>query len=884
MNLYKTLISSILLSILIWFNTTFAGQPIASINGAACSFNTIADAIAAAQPNDVINIKAGTYTQLIGEISFNLTLVASSATGCENGDSIFVTIDGMGQTFDSTGGLVKITNGAKVTFRNMALKNASAINGGIMAVVDGSSVTLDSVVVIDGSALTAGGNIYVSADTGIESTLVMNNGSIIYRGTVITGDGGGLAIYGSKLVINEGFVGFMGINEGNIASNNGGGIYAENSNLVIKNLASFIQNNTAGNSGGGIYTIDSSIDISDATINDNSTANNGGGVYLDNTNITLLNATVRDNLTTENVSNSGGGGLYLTKSSHAIVDSSTILSNTSETLGGGILSVDGTDSISVINGSDIFNNDARFGAGIFTLAPLFVDNSRIMFNTSSNSGGGISCLSCQNLSIVNSSQVSNNTASSSGGGIDIFTNIDTFVELKNSTFTGNNLTNSVSSFGGAIAQDGGTILIENSNIFNNSGAANGGGVSLLDLDAVVDSARIINSQFSNNSTTSTEENIGGGGLYLNGVSNANIIGSEFSANHSNRDGGAIIALESNLIIDESIISVNSASFEGGGIYARNSGLIIRNSSIIQNEAVESPTLIEGTFGGGGIKAFETTLELINSKVNLNFSNDVGGGIFFEGDTSNTLSIKSEYGVLPGQCLPSALGVNEYCSEVSNNNAIFGGGVMVRGSANEQGINISEVAINSNGSVPFPFFISGGVAIHIDLSNPLDTDVILENLLIVENDGVDSERPIIRVIGNVLLDLLSTTIANNTGKPIHATDENSTIVVQNSIIQQNSSGPLIGNTIPFIGLCNNSESADIGGQSFGTNLGDPQFISTLRGNYRLASTSPSLDACSFGALLDIDGNVRPNDSSNYDQGAFEMNANFVVAEIFIDGFE
>lgn len=101
----------------------------------ACSFNTIAQAIAAAQPNDVINIKGGTHTQLIGEISINLTLVASrGATGCEVGNSAFVTIDGLGQTFDATGGLVKITNGAKVTFRDMALINASAINGGIMAV------------------------------------------------------------------------------------------------------------------------------------------------------------------------------------------------------------------------------------------------------------------------------------------------------------------------------------------------------------------------------------------------------------------------------------------------------------------------------------------------------------------------------------------------------------------------------------------------------------------------------------------------------------------------------------------------------------------------------------------------------------------------------
>ncbi len=860
-----------------------AGSPIVSINGTACSFNTIADAIAAAQPFDVINIKGGIHEQLIGEIPISLTLVASRGiTGCEFGNNAFATIDGLGQTFDTTGGLVKVTNGAKVTFQNMALRNASALNGGIMAVVDGSSVSLVNTDIYDGSTVSAGGNVYVSTSTGVESSLILNAGSTIYNGTVITGDGGGIAIYGSKLHINEGSIGLMGINQGNTASNNGGGIYAENSTIDISNFDSHIQNNQSDNFGGGIYTVGSTLTITNATVNDNTTDLNGGGIYSDSSNITIINATISGNRTTEMVANGGGGGLYLTGSGEVVIDLTTIISNISKTFGGGILNVGNITMLRIINGSDIINNSASSGGGIFTLSPLTVDSSSIRFNTASStlvgSGGGIRCHSCQSLSVVNSSQISNNTASTSGGGISIFSTTDVNVELKNSTFIGNTLTDTSSSFGGGVFQDGGTILIDTCTISSNSGAANGGGVSLFDLDSVTDSVHIINSQFFNNSSSN------GGALYLEELLDAHITGSAFNANNAAR-GGAIFSFDSNLVIDTSIISENNATLDGGGIRAVDSDLKIRSSTIIQNEAFDLPAVLQDNFGGGGINALNSNLDIVNSKINQNISNVIGGGIFYEGSINNSLSIKSEYGILPDECLPATLGFNEYCSEVSNNEAKLGAGLMIKGSTNEEGINLSGVALNANNVIDDGSPPVSGVTIHLELSNPLDTEVTLENLILVENDGLSHlNRSVIYINGNVIFNLLSTTIANNNVRGIRATDNNSSIVVQNSILQQNNGGPLVGATVPFISLCNNSQPPESGGQSFGLDLGDPQFISTSRGDYRLSETSPSRDSCTFGSLLDINGNVRPNDNSNYDQGAFEMNAHFIVDQVFINGFE
>ena len=161
---------------------------------------------------------------------------------------------------------------------------------------------------------------------------------------------------------------------------------------------------------------------------------------------------------------------------------------------------------------------------------------------------------------------------------------------------------------------------------------------------------------------------------------------------------------------------------------------------------------------------------------------------------------------------------------------------------------------------------------------------MENLLVVDNEGLEDDMTIIHTTGNFNFDLLSSTIANNFGKPVQVLHSTVTFVVQNSILQQNSSSPLVSNSVSFISLCNNSQLASASGQSFGPNLGDPQFTSTSRGDYRLAETSPSIDNCSFGSEIDLDGNTRPNDNSNYDQGAFEKDASIFLDLIFESRFE
>jgi hypothetical protein len=473
-------------------------------------------------------------------------------------------------------------------------------------------------------------------------------------------------------------------------------------------------------------------------------------------------------------------------------------------------------------------------------------------------------------------------ASTFGGGINVFSSNDTAVEIRNSSITGNSLTNPKISLGGGIYQDGGTILVDSSAISSNSARIYGGGISLFDLASV----SIAGSTFFNNSTTASllNSNSGGAALYLNEVTNAHIINSDFNQNESGHYGGAIFISESNLVLDHSTVSENSTRQGGGGLHSEESDLEIKNSFISENIAIASTASLPGILGGGGISAIDTNLDLINTKVNGNTSNDLGGGIYYRSFSDNSLTIKSVYGASLDECMPSALGFNEYCSEISNNSSVIGAGIWVLSTESEQEVYLNGIALNGNTGISVGGTPNNGVALRLTIFNTNGSQVTLENIIAVENDGVDVDDTIFHISGDVTLNLDSTTISNNTGIPFLAGDDDSTIVVQNSIFQQNASGPFVANGVPFISLCNNSQSPFTVGQSFGSDLGDPQFISTNRGDYRLAPTSPSLDNCTFGALLDIDGNVRPNNNSNYDQGAFEMNANFSVVEVFMDGFE
>ncbi len=120
--------------------------------------------------------------------------------------------------------------------------------------------------------------------------------------------GGGIYCQNSSLVISNCTINGNGDNASDLY---GGGIYCEGSAVIIENNK--IELNMA-DYGGGIYCYQTEITISNNTINDN-WATNGGGIYCDNS-----EGTINNNIITENTAMTHGGGIYCFRSPTSNID------------------------------------------------------------------------------------------------------------------------------------------------------------------------------------------------------------------------------------------------------------------------------------------------------------------------------------------------------------------------------------------------------------------------------------------------------------------------------------------------------------------------------------------------------------------------------------
>ncbi len=164
-------------------------------------------------------------------------------------------------------------------------------------------------------------------------------------------------------------------------------------------------------------------------------------------------------------------------------------------------------------------------------------------------------------------------------------------------------------------------------------------------------------------------------------------------------------------------------------------------------------------------------------------------------------------------------------------------------------------------------------------------VELNNLLVANNGNLTDESTVIESTGQVSMLIDSATVAGNSGSPLWVTDVMSSPTLTNSILYENSIGPNVATGVPFSRSCNNAQTIATGSQSMNGNLGDPSFITTIRGDYRLPGNSVSVNQCVDGPIRDLDGLFRPDVSGLYDQGAFEFEGLLMLPdELFENGFE
>jgi hypothetical protein len=98
-----------------------------------------------------------------------------------------------------------------------------------------------------------------------------------------------------------------------------------------------------------------------------------------------------------------------------------------------------------------------------------------------------------------------------------------------------------------------------------------------------------------------------------------------------------------------------------------------------------------------------------------------------------------------------------------------------------------------------------------------------------------------------------------------------LTLTNNIMWDNASPALYQSAVTLTASCNDTQDLLSGPGNISV---DPQFITTTRGAYRLAVSSPAVDACTGTVDHDLDNFHRPINadgvlsSMEFDMGAFE----------------
>jgi uncharacterized repeat protein (TIGR02543 family) len=299
----------------------------------------------------------------------------------------------------------------------------------------------------DGNTDGYGGGIFNKPFTGLSfnmfKALILNN-TVTYRGGGVYNDVGILNVFDNSRI------------SGNIANDNGGGVYNYGElswfNGEISNNAAYsydtslgggggvyngarfsmfngtIFSNIAYNNGGGVNNFANTFTLFGGTIFNNIASNAGGGVYNTGSSSSF---TASGGLISENKANVNGGGVYINSGNFTVLDI-TIFNNTAEVNGGGVYLADG--SMKLLDGV-ISNNKAELGSGIFT-SGTFSMLSGVISHNAATDGGGIYLSS--GLGELFSGTISNNTASNNGGGVWVaYTNLNKLFVYDGMIFSNN---------------------------------------------------------------------------------------------------------------------------------------------------------------------------------------------------------------------------------------------------------------------------------------------------------------------------------------------------------------------------------------------------------------------------------------------------------------
>ena len=527
-----------------------------------------------------------------------------------------------GNTAESAGGGVISQTHAVTTMTGGSINNNLAISGG-------------------------GGGFYVSTGT----TLNMSGGEIVYNVSK-NGDAyknaGGVYVLASTVNMSGGTIGYnkgaggaglyLGLSgtryptlnisgdakiTGNVATGNGGGIFATGEGTKITMTGGEISKNKAANGGGLITQTKSAFEFTGGKISGNQVTSGGGGIYIStNTTFTMTGGSI-----TGNVSKGAGGGATFLRSKTTLKGGTIGYNTGSEGAGikinGGThtfsgISVVGNNSIGTLNkttgkytggnGGGINLGRAGYkknGVQMYDCPNIYIYSIYLANNKANGAAGGMLVQSDGTKFYMYGGTVCNNEApNSNGGGIYFSTN--SRPNVYGGTFYGNKSVGA-----GGIYFLNTTGEVSNIKVYDNVCTGTGGGMIVTGKTTVINMKDI---EVYDNVTTGAV-----GGFSVQGYATLNLENAKVYGNEATSTGGGIYFSAPGYGTFKNVeIYENKTQKEAGGVYVGvGSVATFENVTIRDNEAA-------GNYGGGIYS--RGRLNLNNCKILNNTVGQYGGGI------------------------------------------------------------------------------------------------------------------------------------------------------------------------------------------------------------------------------------------------------------------
>lgn len=571
--------------------------------------------------------------------------------------------DAEGNTAQANGGAIQAANGVTLNFHQNASfqHNTAQQNGGALA-MSNSVVNFNgtNTQFLNNSAVANGGAIRVYGNNSqLTFGLPGENSTVTASGNHSDGSGGFLfqGDPGNTVFNSEAVFGGTAAAQGNSAAGSGGAIYLSNGTLTFNNNAAF-QHNTAAQAGGAMYiggntTVNFYGEQTSFLNNSNGSAQHGGAIRFASSGSSLTTfgrAGENDRLTVSGNKADGAGGFF-----HNNNTGNTLVFNAQSTFGGDTAD-EGNQSATSMGGvfytsagETAFNNDAAFknnsafssGGAIYisgTANVNFYGNATEFTSNraglgSSAHGGGISANGTGAMILGNDNAGSTFTANynkASGSGGFLYNAGRDILFKSASAFTGNESASTSGNLGGgAIFQNSGNTVFNNTASFTDNKATSlGGAIFVRSGDVIFNNG----SSFSGNTDSSGANDIylQGGRLITTGTQ-----ANTFSGGISSAQAGAVFNAGSGLFTAE------MSKFLGTYTQTNASG----------NALINGETSQQSTFHiQGGDAEFAASFNgTLNNAANVSFTGDgktLGGTV--NNIQTGQVTVSADNAVLDGQ--------------------------------------------------------------------------------------------------------------------------------------------------------------------------------------------------------------------------------------------